>query len=1148
MNTHVIRIVLGGTLLMGALFAAKGAAEVCADVPAFVNGISMEYRWKSMDEDPRGTVNAPDTRLRSEEYREDIPQVLVVTNEEDACDWSPADCWYGDGRTSQEYPEYCGDILVDTTLPFDVNCEDLHVYPGVTYDTAGFVVRVCGTLTNEGEITDWQSGGEGGPPARGDGQGADPYAGNPCERGMCGHPGGEPSVPQAGKGGGSGSQGSGGGGVYWLTDDVWDADGGWCDNCGGAPQNDKGEGGRGGDGGGYVRVWAFNIDNTGHIHADGKAGYPGGEGGDGEYTKWWAIIWHDLCGGGQGGGAGGEGGKGGTLELRRPRPNDLLGLYHAAGGEGGLGGQGGSCGLSEDGDCRLDYGVEFGGSWWACTSRCCEDCTPRPCWDMPGCNPCGGEGGDGEYRENYSCENGGVGDDGCRGPDGTATAPVMRPGDIDKDGDEDEGDYYAFVDCYDPPNGGPVSPGCEVFDFDCDGDIDPDDWEAFKRAWTGLIEDIPTDACCFRDPVPDCLNLHVIDCYLAGGTPLYPNTVCLGDPDGDGIDDVCDHKMHFPQLPDESGWDVGACGIPFKLADDWRCIESGPVNGIQFWGSWKGGLVDELAGFQIAIHADVPDPDGDGPLFSMPGEELWSRHIGIGDFTGVPITPPDPQDWYDPRGLVDPDDHLEYFEYSIRVLSDPFIQVVDSVYWLAIEPIVRAPYCWGWKSSADHWNDAAVWSAAATGFEWMQLREPLPPEDSLDFAFVLCFVASAPLPDYSLPDMGHGTKNQYMTFRGGDASRSQAARVTFASLRDEFAFAEGRTAWVQEPYLVTETSGSSGGNPPNFWVAELGCTPYYTDWTVYDRVDVIDAGIVPDGVYEVQILDSTCSLNCLECYSEPLEVRMSRAGDIVGDCSVQPCSPPQGVVDFVDISACVEKFKNSPGAPRKARCDVTNSNVWDPLPDKKVDFVDISCIVAAFRGDPCPITGPPTTDPCGPSAKPTTELPSSDAKPLPLIEPVVITLEPSALQIRPGGLVEVDAYVVNVHDLRAYQLSLTIKGGNVDELTVEDLRIDGDRADYVFASTDAIAAVDRVGKRLGAKSMEDGVTTTDRVYLGTFVLRASSSAKGRFNLGLCVDDGSTFFRASALALIPFPQEESEFVTIEATSGLPRSRHATHHER
>lgn len=53
------------------------------------------------------------------------------------------------------------------------------------------------------------------------------------------------------------------------------------------------------------------------------------------------------------------------------------------------------------------------------------------------------------------------------------------------------------------------------------------------------------------------------------------------------------HKMHFPQLPDSTGWDVKASG-GICLADDWQCSETGYVGDIHFWGSWKNGIVGQF--------------------------------------------------------------------------------------------------------------------------------------------------------------------------------------------------------------------------------------------------------------------------------------------------------------------------------------------------------------------------------------------------------------------------------------------------------------------------------------------------------------------------------------------------------------------------
>ena len=213
-------------------------------------------------------------------------------------------------------------------------------------------------------------------------------------------------------------------------------------------------------------------------------------------------------------------------------------------------------------------------------------------------------------------------------------------------------------------------------------------------------------------------------------------------------------------------------------------------------------------------------------------------------------------------------------------------------------------------------------------------------------------------------DQDYGTKNRYLSFHAGDEGRPQAIQVMCKTLPG-YEYAQSRVMYVQEPYAVTEASGSDGPTPPpTFWAAEFGCDPFYTDWTQYDRVDVYDDAIVPGAELEVCAIDEVCGALDAGSYSEPVVVAMSGVGDLVGDCAVTPCTSPQGVVDFIDITAVVDKFKNAPGAIRKARADVTNADFGQASPDQKVDFVDISCVVGAFRADPCPIVGPPTVDPC----------------------------------------------------------------------------------------------------------------------------------------------------------------------------------------
>ncbi len=195
------------------------------------------------------------------------------------------------------------------------------------------------------------------------------------------------------------------------------------------------------------------------------------------------------------------------------------------------------------------------------------------------------------------------------------------------------------------------------------------------------------------------------------------------------------HKMHFPQLPDEQGWDVNA-GNPVVLADDWRCSESGAVTKVHFWGSWRdvngdgNGDVGTITAFLVRFWSDVPDPDGAGPLYSHPGSMLWQGEFS--SFAVVPIDPPTLEAWFDPSkdpDVVVPNDHHEYFQYNLDLMQTPqmpFIQTAGQIYWMSVTAIVQPgglPYEWGWKSTIDHFNDDAVWAMDGL-FNWTDIYEP----------------------------------------------------------------------------------------------------------------------------------------------------------------------------------------------------------------------------------------------------------------------------------------------------------------------------------------------------------------------------------------------------------------------------------------
>jgi hypothetical protein len=222
----------------------------------------------------------------------------------------------------------------------------------------------------------------------------------------------------------------------------------------------------------------------------------------------------------------------------------------------------------------------------------------------------------------------------------------------------------------------------------------------------------------------------------------------------------------------------------------------------------------------------------------------------------------------------------------------------------------------------------------------------------------ICTVVKPPEADPAVLDVGYGTRNRYLSFVGKDLGETlTAVRVTFKSLPPPHDVYNGDQWWVGEPFEVTQASGSAESTPPpTFWAATLTCDePYYDDWSRYGVVHVFDAGIINSGEYHIQKIADDCNPDDEDNYSDPTWITMSTFGDVCGgNCD----APPQGTVDFVDISCIVIKFKNEPGAMCKTRADITGNGPGDPLPNRKVDFVDIGACVDAFRGTPPPKEGP----------------------------------------------------------------------------------------------------------------------------------------------------------------------------------------------
>jgi len=150
-------------------------------------------------------------------------------------------------------------------------------------------------------------------------------------------------------------------------------------------------------------------------------------------------------------------------------------------------------------------------------------------------------------------------------------------------------------------------------------------------------------------------------------------------------------KMHFPQLPNNSGQYMGGN----ILADDWQCTESGPVTDIHFW-TFADYIQPSVPVYAI-ICSNIPDG---GFGYSIPGGQEWGRYFYPGQYTV--------RDW-----VVE---NVHHWQFNIEDIREPFVQTKGEIYWLGLR-IQQTPDQY-WNFSDNHFMDqAAQW----TGTEWSLL-------------------------------------------------------------------------------------------------------------------------------------------------------------------------------------------------------------------------------------------------------------------------------------------------------------------------------------------------------------------------------------------------------------------------------------------
>jgi hypothetical protein len=260
----------------------------------------------------------------------------------------------------------------------------------------------------------------------------------------------------------------------------------------------------------------------------------------------------------------------------------------------------------------------------------------------------------------------------------------------------------------------------------------------------------------------------------------------------------------------------------------------------------------------------------------------------------------------------------------------------------------------------------------------------------------------------------------------------------------------------------------------------LGGTCVMTCSTIGDCADTDENGVRDDPCLWWSCDVGTCN---------SLAIGFADMGGQFGTC------PPDGATDTNDRFHALNCFADmdtggAPGYPcESSPPQAFNVDAGGPFgdcdPDGVCDANDAFHALNTFEGSStCTCDGP---------------MPGSPGQsPVRTVEHAAIVAESSRIQLRPGGLVQVNLFLDGaLHDLRGYQLHVGVSGGRSGSLELVDIFVDAEQSP-VFHKVAAWSAFNVRTGQMAAGLDQPGIAAASGSYLATFIYRASDDAAGRF--------------------------------------------------
>lgn len=335
----------------------------------------------------------------------------------------------------------------------------------------------------------------------------------------------------------------------------------------------------------------------------------------------------------------------------------------------------------------------------------------------------------------------------------------------------------------------------------------------------------------------------------------------------------------------------------------------------------------------------------------------------------------------------------------------------------------------------------------------------------------------------------------------------------------------GNSWWVGPPIdptceddfgISTSTSCSA-----HYRVARLVNSPVTRIWDE-DVIHIADCEVVPVATYSIEATEDGSiflPVTQLATTGKPTDKQF---GDVVGPKVGNEFTPPDGIVNIIDLQAVVFAITSPPNGPDKTWADLHGNGEGQP-PNGLVNVSDVLQVVRGYAGDVTYFEAEVRPDPgqC-PEVICTTCTVQGD--------PVALNISGSDSFLDPEEWLYVEVFTAAVEELATYEVALEVSGGTSGTLVLADIVVDDERSDFVFGTDTTIIAKNVADGRVGVLREDGGMEITGAKYLATFVYQPASGASGVFDIAL-KGEGASFLSDGNGGLLPVTLGGDEVVGV-----------------